>query len=127
MVYAAETRALAMLETLGHVPPGGLPQNRYLVQIDIPAAVWKAREVLELARAGDVVESWDAIPRAGASMAYGSRWLQEGRSAVLCVPSAIVPEESVVLINPGRVGSSGIKAKVVRKVQYEVARPRHDD
>ena len=124
IVYAAESRALALLETLGYVLPGGLPQNRYLIGINIPDGVWAAREVLARDRAGQVVEAWDAIPRAGASMAFGSRWLQEGRSAVLCVPSVIVPEEFVVLVNPALGPGAGITATVVRKVQYEVAQSR---
>lgn len=124
IVYAAGSRALAMLETLGYVLPGGLPQNRYLISIDIPDPIWAAREVLARDRAGEAVESWDAIPRAGASMAYGAQWLKDGRSAVPCVPSVIVPEEFVVLINPGQVQASGIKAQVVRKVQYEVTQSR---
>jgi RES domain-containing protein len=34
-------------------------------------------------------------------MRYGSKWLRAGRTAVLEVPSAIVPSEKNYLINPG--------------------------
>lgn len=125
ILYAAENRSLAMLETLVHVSPGDLPQNRYLVEIDVPEPVWDARERLDRKQADDMVSTWDAVPAAGSSVAYGSRWAREGRSTVLCVPSVLVPEETVVLLNPARVRPDGVTARVVRKVQYEVARPRH--
>ncbi len=38
--YAAETRALACLETLVHLAAFGLPLNWYLVEITIPDRVW---------------------------------------------------------------------------------------
>ncbi|MBD0321414.1 MAG: RES family NAD+ phosphorylase, partial [Gemmatimonadetes bacterium] len=39
--------------------------------------------------------------------------------AVLCVPSAIVPEESNYLINPLHPDSSKIKIKEVRPFQFD--------
>lgn len=38
-VYAAENRSLACLETMAHLKAGGLPLNRYLVEIAIPDEV----------------------------------------------------------------------------------------
>lgn len=40
VVYAAENCSLACLETLVHLAAGGLPFNRYLVEISIPDPVW---------------------------------------------------------------------------------------
>jgi hypothetical protein len=40
------------------------------------------------------------------------------RSPVLLVPSVIVPEEPVALINPEHVMAAGIKARVVRRFEY---------
>ena len=42
VVYAAENRSLACLETLVHFAAGGLPFNRHLVEILIPDPVWSA-------------------------------------------------------------------------------------
>jgi RES domain-containing protein len=36
VVYASQTRALACLETVVHLNAGGLPLNRYLVEVTIP-------------------------------------------------------------------------------------------
>ncbi len=121
MVYCAENRSLAMLETLVHVPAAGLPQNRYLIAIDIPESVWLAREALEPGSVNQWVPTWDAIPAASISSTFGSEWVRQGRSAVLCVPSVIVPEECCVLLNPAHLGEAGITAQVVRRVTYETA------
>lgn len=120
MVYCAENRSLAMLETLARVPAAGLPQNRYLLAIDIPGPAWSTREVIELKHIGEQVPTWDAIPAAGLASAFGSRWIRDARSTVLCVPSAIVPEECCVLLNPARIVEAGITVEVVRRVTYEV-------
>ena len=39
LVYTSETQALACLETLVHLDADGLPFNRYLVSVTIPASV----------------------------------------------------------------------------------------
>jgi RES domain-containing protein len=44
---------------------------------------------------------WRAEPPESGSMRYGSAWLRGARTAVLEVPSAIVPPEKNYLLNPG--------------------------
>jgi RES domain-containing protein len=41
--------------------------------------------------------------------ALGLRWLQEAASAVLVVPSVIVPEEDNLLVNPGHPDAARIR------------------
>jgi RES domain-containing protein len=62
--------------------------------------------------------TWAAIPAGRASAKFGSDWITSLRSAVLMVPSVIVPEESVSLINPAHPDASKIAAKVVRLFEY---------
>ena len=97
VVYCAESIALAALETTAYVDAGGLPLNRFVVEIEVPDAVWKSRQQLlpEQLDAG-----WSAVPAGLASIAVGSRWIAQGSSALLLVPSVIVPEECAVLVNP---------------------------
>ncbi|MBI0436174.1 RES family NAD+ phosphorylase [Roseomonas sp. KE0001] len=116
LTYAAESRALACLETIVHLNEGGLPLNRYLVEISIPDDVWKARE--EHA-ASALPVGWDARPASRTSIAFGSGWLRSQRSAILVVPSVIVPEETNVLINPQHEAADRIKAKKVRLWTYD--------
>lgn len=116
MLYSSTSIALAAIETIVHLSQGGLPFNRYLVQIDIPNSVWTARQITSsiLAPAG-----WDAVPSGMASIQYGDQWLANNASAILEVPSIIVPEEQNVLINPAHKDTSSITAKIVRKWIYD--------
>lgn len=97
VVYTSTSRALACLETLVHLDAGGLPLNRYLVEIAIPDKIWNAAERIgcEAAPVG-----WDALPAGKVSIEFGSDWLASAKSALLIVPSVIVPQESNVMINP---------------------------
>lgn len=50
VVYSAPTIAIAALETAAHVDDFGLPLNRYLVEIDVPDALWAQREEIGVAK-----------------------------------------------------------------------------
>lgn len=114
VVYCASTIALATLETVHYFNRGSPPFNRYLVRIDIPDAVWAARQVLDPAPAG-----WDAIPAGQTSVAAGDAWLASAASALLLVPSVLVPDEYNVLVNPVHRGGAGIAAATVRRWLYD--------
>lgn len=116
IVYAAPTLALAVLETVAHIDGSGLPLNRFVIRIPVPDSVWSAREVLDMAI---VPASWAAIPAGRASVEFGSRWLASRTSAILLVPSVIVPEEPVALINPAHTDASQMSATVVRPFAYD--------
>ncbi len=115
VVYAAPTIAMAVLETAAHIHDGGLPMNRFLVEIDVPSRVWGLHEV---ARLSDLPKTWLAIPAGGASAKFGSNWLSSRSSPILLVPSVIVPEECIALINPLHLDSARITAKVIRSFEY---------
>lgn len=115
VLYAAPSIALAVLETAAHIDDAGLPLNRYLVRIDVPDAVWAARETLDIAT---LPPTWSAIPAGRASVKVGSEWIASLRSPILLMPSVIVPEECAALLNPGHPLAKGVKAVVVRAFEY---------
>jgi RES domain-containing protein len=114
VVYASETIALALHETVVHLRAAGLPLNRYLVRIEVPDAVWNARQVLDAPPPG-----WDAQPYGTPSVLAGEAWLKAASSALLSVPSVIVPEERNVLINPAHPDAGTLRAAIVRRWQYD--------
>lgn len=116
VLYCAESIALAALEILVHLGAGTLPLNRYLVRIDIPDAVWSRRHVLP-ADAAPV--GWDALPAGKVSLDYGDAWLASRQSALLVVPSIVVPEECNLLINPGHPDAAALSATKLRKWRYD--------
>jgi RES domain-containing protein len=116
VVYASETKALACLETVVHLNAGGLPLNRYLVSVVIPASVWEAAR---METAGSLPVGWDADPAGRASIHFGTAWIRTRASAVLRVPSVVVPDEYNVLINPLHADSRAIAAVKIRKWLYD--------
>ena len=117
VVYCAPGIALAVLETAAHVDTTGLPLNRFLVAIDVPDSAWAARTILTPAT---LPVAWRAIPAGSASVAAGSRWWAGGASAILEVPSSIVPEEPACVLNPNHADSAAFTATVVRAFEYDL-------
>lgn len=116
VVYASTSIALACLETLVHLNPHGLPLNRYLVRLDIPEALWRARQTLTHTSAP---VGWDALPTGITSLELGDQWLKTQACALLQVPSIVVPEEHHVLINPAHPGVKHIQASKLRRWTYD--------
>ena len=116
VVYTSRNVALACLETLVHLKAGGLPLHRHLVRIAIPDDLWAAARIETSAT---LPAGWDAEPPGRASIAFGTDWLKARETAVLIVPSVIVPEEANVLINPAHPDSGRISAAKARRWLYD--------
>ena len=92
-VYASASLALAAIETFIHLGEDSLPIRFVYFRAEIPDGV-------AIQRCGKPPRGWRAEPPGEESMDYGSRWLRARRTAVLDVPSAIVPSERNYLLNP---------------------------
>jgi RES domain-containing protein len=114
LIYSATSIALATIETVLHMRGGDLPFNRFLVRIDVPDDVWAARVVLDPLPGG-----WDAVPSGMTSRATGDAWVRSSSSALLLVPSVIVPDEYNVLINPLHPDVASISATTVKRWIYD--------
>jgi RES domain-containing protein len=115
LVYLCTNPALACLETLAHLPPGPLPQDRFLVEVQVPADLWAARRVF----AAVECPGWDAVPHGPNSQDWGMRWIQAQDSALACVPSVIAPELRNVLVNPAHPAVLRIFARKCRRWTYD--------
>jgi RES domain-containing protein len=115
VVYCSVNISLAVLETAAHIVDAGLPMNRFLVRIEVPDVVWAAREEVQM---DSLPAAWSAIPAGLASSKVGSIWLASNRSPILLVPSVIVPEEKVALLNPRHPMAASIKATAARPFEY---------
>jgi RES domain-containing protein len=116
VLYCADTPSLACLEALVHLGTSGLPLNRYLVAIHVPDTVWHVREIQTPV---SLPVGWDACPAGILSLDVGDTWLRSNRTAVMVVPSVIVPEDCLILINPLHPDASGITASKIRKWLYD--------
>jgi RES domain-containing protein len=115
VVYSSRSVALAYLETLAHVGRQ-TPRNRFLIRVLVPDNVWdKALWAKERA----LPKTWRAEPAGIGSVQFGDKWLTGGKSALLCLPSVIVPEDTNVLINPEHEDAALIQARVQRQLLYD--------
>ncbi|MBT0961330.1 RES family NAD+ phosphorylase [Denitromonas iodatirespirans] len=93
MVYTAASQSLAMLEILVQDEP---LRARYVM---IPATLPKRFKVEQIELA-ELPEQWNDPANRAHLQALGSDWIARGSSAVLAVPSAVIPAERNYLINP---------------------------
>lgn len=84
MIYAAEHYATAVLERLAQLNTVKLPASLVYIEIQLPSGL--AIERLDPA----ALKGWDAEDKA-VSQAFGDRWFDEQRTAVLLVPSLAAP------------------------------------
>jgi RES domain-containing protein len=94
VVYASESLALALLEMMVNarrrIPPG-----KVYVTIDIPDDVR-----VDSLRTQDLPPRWTSAPAPRRLAEIGDDWIRRKKTLVLLVPSAIVPVEHNVLLNP---------------------------
>lgn len=122
VIYASMSIALAAWETRAHIGrTRALPFNRLLVKVSIPLNVWSKR--LDVRALTGVAPSqhvgWDVMPAGKVSWDIGAMWLASNASALLVVPSVIVPEEKNIVINPTHADAGAIKATKVRTFRYD--------
>jgi RES domain-containing protein len=92
VVYTSSTRSLAALENLVHLnPPILFHYVAFRVRFD---------SALLEKLAHSLPDDWREQPPPPSTRALGDRWASEARSAVLEVPSVIIPGEVNYLLNP---------------------------
>ncbi|WP_137938663.1 RES family NAD+ phosphorylase [Chitinivorax sp. B] len=96
IVYLATSPASALLETLVHLEVNSLaalPRNYQLLQVTVPDHV-------SIASLDQDILTDDWREQTLLTRSIGDQWLRQGASALLYVPSAIVPHTQNMLMNP---------------------------
>jgi RES domain-containing protein len=94
-VYTSTSLALAVLEVLVHLPGQKVPNNYVAIPADIPDQL---RHDFYLVTA--LPTQWRSRAEHRALIRLGDAWIANGRAAVLRVPSALIPDEENVILNP---------------------------
>lgn len=94
VVYTAQNASLAVLELLIHLGHGDLLLEYLLYPL------WFEETLVESIPVDRLPSGWRSYPAFAALQGIGDEWAGEARSAVLSVPSAIVPVERVFVLNP---------------------------
>jgi RES domain-containing protein len=106
VVYTSATVSLAVLEFLAHFSRNRIVKEVVLTSAEIPSGI----EVLRISVSG-LLDGWRLSPPPEHLQMIGDEWIANGRSAVLVVPSAVVPEESNYLLNPAHPDFKRIQVK----------------
>jgi len=93
VVYTAAHQSLAILEMLAQDQP--LRARCVLIPVIIPDDI-----VIECIDQASLPQNWQSLAALMDMRGIGAEWLSRGSSAVLAVPSAILPDETNYLLNP---------------------------
>jgi len=93
LVYSAESQSLATLEILVQDEP---LRARYAI---IPAHIPKGLKIRQI-KVSQLPPDWRTISARAQLQAIGSAWAMEQSTAVLAVPSVVIPGETNYLLNP---------------------------
>lgn len=114
LVYSSSTLSLAALEFLVHVDIEDAPDDLVAMAIKVPDDA--SANVVALA---DLPRDWPKVPDHPACVAIGDTWVRPGAALLLRVPSAVIPEEGNVLINPRHPQSVEVVVQSVRPFAFD--------
>jgi len=113
IVYTAASRALALLEMLVQDEP--LRAAYWIIPATIPDTVR-----IEQVTLNSLPHNWTTFAQGEALWAIGRAWIARGKSAVLAVPSAVMPAETNYLLNPLHPDFGQIQIEKAQKLQTNV-------
>ena|SRR5208337_2496305 len=93
VVYVAAHLSLAALEIIVNFPRKALGVPFVFFKVEIPESV-------KIANVGPLPVDWRDFPYQTSTQDIGSQWALDGKTAVLEVPSAVIPEERNYILNP---------------------------
>jgi len=83
------------LEYLVNLPISDLPEDLVSIQVQVPDDLSRADISID-----DLPDNWRTFPAIEELKDIGTEWVRAGKTAVLVVPSVVIPNELNYLINP---------------------------
>jgi len=94
-VYVAATISLAALEYLVNTETDTAPESLLVIPVDLHTEL--SLQVLETTQ---LPHDWRHYPHPESTRDLGSNWLRALTTVALSVPSAVVPQERILVLNP---------------------------
>jgi RES domain-containing protein len=115
VMYCTLNPATALLETLVHIEIDSedRPERFQVLRIEGPDSL-----SVEKVEAGSLSPNW--ADDMSITQTIGDRWLGEGRSLLLQVPSVLVPETWNVLVNPQHAEANRLKITATYDHAFDV-------
>ena len=112
VVYVSSTLALALVETLVHLPSGVLPAYTAIrIEFD--------ESIIETLESKNLPVDWMNDPAPASTKALGDEWAAAAKKAILRVPSVVVPMEFNYLLNPNHPDFSRIAIGAPLKFPFD--------
>jgi len=111
-VYLSSTLALAAMETFVHLGEDAARLDYVYFEIEIP-------DTLHILPLTSKPRGWRAEPPGPASQRVGDRWLRAKASALLEVPSVIIPTETNLVLNPEHRDARKLIIRTPRPFQFD--------
>jgi RES domain-containing protein len=105
MVYCSEHLSLAALEILVHTQPVMIRDKFHAFHVTWDESLMTTIDLKKLPK------GWNAQPPGPVSKSIGDEWIRSERSAVLALPSIIIPFEQTFLLNPKHRDFAKIRVK----------------
>ena len=114
VIFAAESLALAALERFVHAEPDFEPSELVALEIELDP-----RLPIDTLEPSALPARWRDYPPPADLADVGARWLADARSVALLVPSAIVPRERNVILNPRHPQFSTVRARATEPFSFD--------
>ncbi|OAB75808.1 RES family NAD+ phosphorylase [Cochleicola gelatinilyticus] len=95
MLYFSENLSLCVLELLVHMDYQYFTEMYQFISLELPEKNLQSLKNFDLK-----TPEWRMNPPALITQDYGSGWLKNNENLALAVPSAVLPSEKNILINP---------------------------
>ncbi len=95
VIYTSGSLSLAALELLVHLEIDMVPADLVAIQANVPDSI-----PIEVLKLPSLPENWRHYPAPESLKDIGTAWAARGSTAILAVPSAIIPEERNYLLDP---------------------------
>jgi RES domain-containing protein len=113
-IYAGESRAIVLLEYSAHVPIHNIKRALSFTTFSVPDDLVTAIKVAELPG------NWKEFPHPKETRDFGSKLLSDKKHFVIKIPSVIIQEEYIYLINPNHSGIGEAGVIEIKDYSYDV-------
>lgn len=114
MIYTSETRSLASLEFLAHLPHTIFPTDLSIAAIKIPDSI-----IPKEISISELPDNWNQYPPPLKLADIGTRWALSNETLLLRVPSVVVQHEFNMLINPSHPDINKIAILKVEQYKFD--------
>ncbi len=114
MLYFSENLSLSLLEIIVHVNYAELSLDYSFVEVEIPDSSIKIIQSIDF-----IKPKWSTEEAVNQLQILGSNWLKKKENLAMRVPSAVMRQESNILVNPLHKDIGKLKITKIEKMDFD--------